>query len=153
MTWTEERIDLLTALWGEGLSASRCAKLLGNITRNSVIGKIHRLGLSRPKPKYRVNQRKKGPKRSRRAIATKKQLVVAEETYKEAYTTKADDLLIPLEQRKTFEQLRPAMCKFPVGHVHEPDFFFCGAQCDRTVPYCDEHARRCSVPVRRLNTK
>ena len=46
MAWTDERVDLLKKLWTEGLSASQIANRLGNVTRNAVIGKVHRLGLS-----------------------------------------------------------------------------------------------------------
>src|SRR5258705_12331893 len=45
-TWTDERVELLKKLWGDGLSASQIAGELGGITRNAVIGKVHRLGLS-----------------------------------------------------------------------------------------------------------
>src|SRR6266498_436657 len=44
--WTDERVELLKKLWADGLSASRVAVELGGITRNAVIGKVHRLGLS-----------------------------------------------------------------------------------------------------------
>ncbi len=56
MAWTEDRVEILSKLWAEGLSASQIAKQLGGVTRNAVIGKVHRLGLSgrakpsRPKP-------------------------------------------------------------------------------------------------------
>ncbi len=52
MTWTDERVSLLRQLWGNGKSASEIAQILGDeITRNAVIGKAHRLGLSgRPSP-------------------------------------------------------------------------------------------------------
>ena len=46
MSWTDERVDLLRKMWGEGQSASQIAKELGGVTRNAVIGKVHRLGLS-----------------------------------------------------------------------------------------------------------
>ena len=46
MAWTDERVELLKKLWGEGLSASQIAGRLGAVTRNAVIGKVHRLGLS-----------------------------------------------------------------------------------------------------------
>src|SRR3989454_9997031 len=46
MTWTDERVETLKKLWTEGLSASQIAAELGGITRNAVIGKVHRLGLS-----------------------------------------------------------------------------------------------------------
>jgi len=46
MSWTDERVELLKSMWGEGKSASQIAKALGGVTRNAVIGKVHRLGLS-----------------------------------------------------------------------------------------------------------
>src|SRR6187402_824779 len=46
MSWTDERVETLKKLWQEGLSASQIAKQLGGVTRNAVIGKVHRLGLS-----------------------------------------------------------------------------------------------------------
>ncbi|MEQ5871693.1 GcrA cell cycle regulator [Sagittula sp. NFXS13] len=46
MSWTDERVELLKKMWSEGQSASTIAKELGGVTRNAVIGKVHRLGLS-----------------------------------------------------------------------------------------------------------
>ncbi|WP_224826449.1 GcrA family cell cycle regulator [Cognatishimia sp. MH4019] len=46
MSWTDERVEVLKKMWGEGQSASQIAKELGGVTRNAVIGKVHRLGLS-----------------------------------------------------------------------------------------------------------
>ncbi|MGH7010724.1 MAG: GcrA family cell cycle regulator, partial [Caulobacteraceae bacterium] len=46
MGWTDERVETLKKLWLDGLSASQIAKHLGGVTRNAVIGKVHRLGLS-----------------------------------------------------------------------------------------------------------
>jgi GcrA cell cycle regulator len=46
MSWSDERVELLKRLWTEGQSASQIAKELGGVTRNAVIGKVHRLGLS-----------------------------------------------------------------------------------------------------------
>ena len=57
MSWTDERVELLKKLWADGLSASQIAGELGGITRNAVIGKVHRLGCraapSRPRPRRR----------------------------------------------------------------------------------------------------
>ena len=46
MSWTDERVEMLKTMWSEGKSASQIAKELGGVTRNAVIGKVHRLGLS-----------------------------------------------------------------------------------------------------------
>src|SRR4051812_49529466 len=51
MAWTDERIDQLKRLWGQGMTASQIADELGGVSRNAVIGKAHRLGLeARPSP-------------------------------------------------------------------------------------------------------
>jgi GcrA cell cycle regulator len=50
MSWTDERVEALKTMWGEGKSASHIAKELGGVTRNAVIGKVHRLGLSNRGP-------------------------------------------------------------------------------------------------------
>ena len=51
MSWTEERIERLKAMWTKGATASQIAEELGGVSRNAVIGKAHRLGLeSRPSP-------------------------------------------------------------------------------------------------------
>ncbi len=46
MSWTDERVETLRAMWSDGKSASQIARELGGVTRNAVIGKVHRLGLS-----------------------------------------------------------------------------------------------------------
>ena len=46
MAWTEERVEMLKQLWTDGLSASQIARKMGGVTRNAVIGKVHRLGLA-----------------------------------------------------------------------------------------------------------
>ena len=65
MGWTDERVALLTKLWADGLSASQIAAELGGITRNAVIGKVHRLGLAGRKTTSRKPlPRRTSPRRS-----------------------------------------------------------------------------------------
>ena len=95
MGWTEERVSELKKLWAEGHSASQIAKRLGSVTRNAVIGKVHRLGLSgratpsrpvkrpprlaRPKPQVMPRQAPAAPvARGGNALALAKQAVVHE---------------------------------------------------------------------------
>ena len=66
MSWTDERVATLTKMWGEGNSASQIAKELGGVTRNAVIGKVHRLGLSN-----RTTTAKAAPKAAKEAPKTK----------------------------------------------------------------------------------
>ena len=71
MTWTEERVELLKKLWAEGLSASQIAAELGGITRNAVIGKVHRLGLSgREKPAANPAHKARKPRPAQTKVRT-----------------------------------------------------------------------------------
>ncbi len=65
MAWTEERVELLKKLWTEGLSASQIARQMGGVTRNAVIGKVHRLGLSGRATPARVSTAKVGTQTTR----------------------------------------------------------------------------------------
>ena len=71
MSWTDQRIDQLKALWDKGLTASQIAEELGGVSRNAVIGKAHRLGLkSRPSPvKANDADKKAAPKKAAPAAA------------------------------------------------------------------------------------
>ncbi|MBW7056839.1 GcrA cell cycle regulator [Paracoccus bogoriensis] len=74
MSWTDERVETLKRMWSEGQSASAIAKELGGVTRNAVIGKVHRLGLSNrnddpqpeaaPEPQKQVTARAESPARA-----------------------------------------------------------------------------------------
>src|SRR3954469_1053006 len=68
MSWTDERVSTLKKLWLDGLSASQIAKQLGGVTRNAVIGKVHRLGLSgRAAPSQPTRPAFKAPRPARAA--------------------------------------------------------------------------------------
>ena len=78
MSWTDERVELLKKMWGEGQSASQIAKELGGVTRNAVIGKVHRLGLSnratggaKPAPKEKPAAKAEPPKAEVKAATPK----------------------------------------------------------------------------------
>jgi len=70
MSWTDERVETLQKMWGEGQSASQIAKELGGVTRNAVIGKVHRLGLSNRAGSGGSAATKAAPK-EKPAVATK----------------------------------------------------------------------------------
>lgn len=79
MSWTDERVETLKTMWGEGKSASQIAKELGGVTRNAVIGKVHRLGLSnraspatKAAPKEMPAEKAAAPKPAPRAPAEEK---------------------------------------------------------------------------------
>src|SRR5690348_9227335 len=81
--WTPERVTLLTKLWIEGYSASDIANRIGNLTRNAVLGKVHRIGLaiSSPRDPKKNHQRgKPPPSHCKPKISRKARIVLAKKT-------------------------------------------------------------------------
>ena len=72
MSWTDDRVDTLKTMWGEGKSASQIAKELGGVTRNAVIGKVHRLGLSNRATPAKTAKEKPAPKEAAKPKAAPK---------------------------------------------------------------------------------
>ena len=153
MSWTDERVELLKKLWSDGLSASQIAAELGGITRNAVIGKVHRLGLSgRAKSTSSVSPR---PRKARspshmlrigRAIRGNTALAHAYEFEVEAEPELIDNI-IPIGQRRTILELNEQTCRWPVGDPGSSDFFFCGGNTVVGLPYCAYHSRVAYQPT------
>ncbi len=150
MAWTDERVEILSTLWAEGLSASQIATKLGGVTRNAVIGKVHRLGLSgRVKPK-----RKTKPAATRRTPATaRKRAPVKRRTTPRAAPTPPPAPLeakpLPSGEFATILTITETLCKWPLGDPTSPDFRFCGRGTDKGEPYCKSHAQLAYQPSRR----
>jgi len=133
MGWTDDRVELLKNLWKKGLSASQIAEELGgDVTRNAVIGKAHRLGLSsRPSPVKKPAEEAAEPA----AKPVKKAPKV------EKPAPKAEPEIV------TILTLTDRMCKWPLGHPGDADFRFCGRKSTPGQPYCAHHARIAYQPV------
>jgi GcrA cell cycle regulator len=170
--WTDERVELLKKLWLEGLSASQIAGVLGEgVTRNAVIGKVHRLKLTgRAKPASSAPRARTAPRApSVRRISTGSQrpssgiasmmksrnmsgggaiqgataLKMEDEFQREVYVApQVQELYIPEDQRLSLLQLNEHTCKWPIGDPLTPDFYFCGQHSEEGKPYCDFHSRR-----------
>ena len=131
MSWTDERVALLTKLWADGLSASQIAAELGGITRNAVIGKVHRLGLS-----GRAKSASSSAPRPRKARSSGHMMRVPRATmrgntalaYDYEMEPEPELIEIPVEQRKTLLQLSEKTCHWPVGDPGSTDFYFCGGE-------------------------
>ena len=156
MAWTEERVELLKKLWAEGLSASQIAGRLGGVTRNAVIGKVHRLGLAgratssrsrSPRPRRthvpRANRAPSLMFGTRGNTALKPQY----EAEQDAEPAPLVELVIPLNERASIMTLKESMCRWPIGDPAEPEFHFCGRKKCGTLPYCEHHARMAYQPV------
>ena len=139
MGWTDERVESLKRLWLDGLSASQIAKQLGGVTRNAVIGKVHRLGLSgRAAPSQPTRPVFKAPRPPRPVSAAP-----APRRIEAAPATPAPVPTVYVEEpgSATVLTLGAHMCKWPIGDPSSDGFTFCGRRTGADGPYCVEHAR------------
>jgi GcrA cell cycle regulator len=156
MSWNDERVETLKKLWQEGLSASQIAGRLGGVTRNAVIGKVHRLGLSgrattsrmkshRPRRSLVANKRvaSNKPRFGQIGNPALRQLYQADA---EPFVPQVEELVIPEKERKYIQTLTEQCCRWPIGDPQLADFHFCGKSKVQGLPYCEFHARRAFQP-------
>jgi GcrA cell cycle regulator len=155
MTWTDERVELLKKLWSDGLSASQIAGELGGITRNAVIGKVHRLGLSgRAKSPSSAAPRQRKP-RSTQMLRIARPAMRGNTALAQAFEVELEpepvlyDNVIPMGQRRSILELTEATCRWPIGDPSSTEFFFCGGQSMAGLPYCPYHSRIAYQPADR----
>lgn len=163
MSWNDERVVLLKKLWAEGHSASQIAKQLGGVTRNAVIGKVHRLGLSgRATPSRPVKRPPRLARPKPRFMSDGSAVAAAPAALPVPAAAPAPALAIervpqvaalpplPLADGTpaTILTLRDTMCKWPIGDPADPKFAFCGRKAD-CGPYCQEHAQVAFQPARK----
>jgi GcrA cell cycle regulator len=153
MTWTDERVETLKKLWGDGLSASQIAGELGGITRNAVIGKVHRLGLSgRAKSPSSATPRPRKP-RPQHMMRVSRPAVRGNTALAQAFDYEAEpepeiiENVVPLGQRRTLLELNEDTCRWPIGDPGSAEFYFCGGQSITTGPYCGYHSRIAYQPA------
>jgi GcrA cell cycle regulator len=166
VSWTDERVELLKKLWNDGLSASQIASELGGVTRNAVIGKVHRLGLSgrsktapvqapAPRPRKPSAPRPAGPAMDEEieemaevAILRPEPIAPAIDASPIAFEEpRRAEVAIPTSQRVTIMDLRESMCRWPIGDPTNPEFRFCGGRSITGLPYCPEHAQIAYQPA------
>ncbi len=166
MSWTEERVELLRKLWSDGLSASQVAAELGpGITRNAVIGKIHRLGRAEraktaaaPRPRAVKGAARQPAPAQIAAVAAPRAgghvvhgnvaLAFAPQAMIVARVAPEEEVVIPMSERVTLMDLRESMCRWPMGDPTTPEFRFCGAKSPIGAgPYCAHHARVAYQPA------
>lgn len=139
MGWNEERVTLLRKLWAEGLSASQIAKQLGGVTRNAVIGKVHRLGLAGRATPSRPAKRPVRTARPRIVGPTSPRMR-PQMTSPAVPMPQLDPIRLGDGKTVSVLTLTESMCKFPIGDPTDADFAFCGRSSSFGV-YCADHAR------------
>ena len=150
MNWTDDRVELLKKLWADGLSASQIAAELGGISRNSVIGKVHRLGLAgRTKSPAAAMPRQRKPRsqgtmmRIARPVIRGNTALAALHAFEPELEPEPEvnENIVPIGQRCTILELGEGKCRWPIGDPSTPDFFFCGGKTIEGLPYCGYHSR------------
>lgn len=156
MNWTDDRVELLKKLWADGLSASQIAAELGGISRNSVIGKVHRLGLAgRAKSPAAAMPRQRKPRspgammRITRSAIRGNTALAALHAFEQDFEPQPEvsENVIPIGQRCTLLELAEGKCRWPIGDPSAPDFFFCGGPTIEGLPYCGYHSRIAYQPA------
>lgn len=158
--WTDDRVALLRRLWEDGQSASKIAAQLGGVTRNAVIGKVHRLGLA-----GRVRGSEEAPAAAvappTKAVEIETAIAVVETQAPEpvailahrpapefpAPTPAPAPTPLAVSQRVTIMDLRESMCRWPLGDPTTPEFRFCGGRAITGLPYCTHHAEIAYQPA------
>lgn len=138
--WTDDRVELLTSMWGRGYSGTQIAVELGGVTRNAVVGKVHRLGLSN---RIRENCAPPRPPRARAAPSLQHRKIRQRplDIVLAAPEPEIIEHLIPLRQRCALLDLTDSKCRWPIGDPGTPEFFFCGGAPVDGMPYCNYHSR------------
>ncbi|QRM54097.1 GcrA family cell cycle regulator [Sinorhizobium sp. BG8] len=164
MNWTDERVERLKKLWSEGLSASQIAAQLGGVSRNAVIGKVHRLNLpgraksggtptaARPKrptsapraPNYAARVTTRTVARPAGATVIKEEIEVDFDIEQEIVP--AGNVVVPMSRRLELTELTERTCKWPIGDPLKEEFHFCGNDSPDNSPYCNYHQRLAYQP-------
>jgi GcrA cell cycle regulator len=170
MSWNDERVEILRQMWLDGKSASQISTVLGNgLTRNAVIGKVHRLGLAgRVKSGGEPGEAIASPSRAqaapRRAVQRGAEapqtvmatpmtqgataLAMATEPRPELLVVRVEEeVVVPMSLRVTIVDLKESMCKWPLGDPTSPDFRYCGSAASGTGPYCTHHGKLAYQPA------
>ncbi len=160
LPWTDDRVELLKKLWGEGLSASQiAARLAGGVTRNAVIGKVHRLGLSgratvsrpsaprprKPRQPAHPGQTTSYPTAGATALKPQTRPVPTPRPDPAPEPIRLAD--IPKGERVNILMLTDKTCRWPIGDPGTEDFCFCGHTPRPGMPYCESHAQLAYQPL------
>ena len=133
MSWTPEKEQKLRQLWKEGHSGSQIADMLGNTTRNAVIGKAHRLRLEARTVSKKSETNTDKQKNNFSEVKTQK--LGRKARFKALLLDKNFEQENPIK----LEELTDKTCRWPNNHPHEEKFYFCGRKPMEKFPYCKLH--------------
>ena len=147
MVWTDEAVEELKRMWDKGMTTGQIAKVL-NVTKNSIIGKVHRLCLTaRPSPIKKAETNDKEKKKASKPAKAEKETAKAA-PQKPAKCIKKDPIEEPAkpvapiveETNIPLVKLDNHTCRWPIGDPKDEYFCFCGKRIKTGQTYCEEHA-------------
>ena len=138
-TWTAERIEQLRACIGSGMTCSQIAAAIG-VSRNAVIGKIHRLGLSSGRPAG-VSARTNCPPRARHSRGPTQRRLLRLAYAQAAIDETLPDISVISAHPCSLVDIAARQCRWPIGDPASTDFLFCGNDAINGFTYCVGHAR------------
>ena len=143
--WTPARISTLIALWTEGISTIEIGRRL-DVTKNAVVGKVHRLGLPKRVSPIGSKSRERKPAAARSETTARKSAAVktAVALSQQPKPVAASEP-VPMSNPVSMEKLSGGMCSWPEGEPGKDDFHFCGAPVLEGKPYCVSHCARAYV--------
>ena len=133
MGWTAEKVEKLRELWKKGHTASQIASILGDKTRNAIIGKAHRLNLESRTTSKKIKSKVDRENNTPTEVKTQKL------GRKARFKALLIDKNFEPENPKKFAELTDKTCRWPVGHPYEKNFYFCGREPKEKFPYCKLH--------------
>jgi GcrA cell cycle regulator len=138
-TWTSERVEQLRQCISAGMTCAEIAREIG-VSRNAVIGKLNRLGLSRGRAPAAARPERGDAARLRRVnIVTQRQILRA--VYAETPSPAEAQVVVASTARCSLFDLAHGKCRWPLSDPGEDDFSFCGNGAVSGLPYCAGHAR------------
>lgn len=143
--WAEAEIAQLRTLCDVGLSASQIAARLGTgKSRNAIIGKMHRLGLTKSAPAAPVTEPRERPPKPRpiRRTPSLPALRPVAQVRPQPVVIPAPVPVVIDGARITVATLESGMCRWPIGDPGDDDFHFCAAPQQDGKPYCSHHCDR-----------
>ena len=132
MSWTPEKVGKLKELWGKGNTAGEIASIIGGVTRNAVIGKAYRLNLTEKTFSRNVDL-KQTPRNLENVPHPERK------TRKSKFKSLLLDKNFEPENPKSLEELHDEICRWPIGHPDQQNFYFCGRKSMKDFSYCKLH--------------
>jgi GcrA cell cycle regulator len=143
LTWSSDRVEQLKRCFQAGLTCSQIAREIG-VTRNAVIGKMNRMGLSRPRDLLGAQMRRAAklgqpkPQKTWRRLNVIAQRKMLREAFPQARVES-----VPIRDGRgcTLLELKSGQCRWPINDPGSASFCFCGNEAFTGLPYCGGHAR------------